>query len=236
MIQALKKWYRQRPAHGGWRHDLSRPGARFAAHLDMNLVDHGVLRRFWSNRALLDEGVWRSNQPSPRVIRKLARQGFRTIVNFRGESRFGSYILERDACARHGIRLVDYRLYSRGLPSVADIFAVKRIFETAERPMLIHCKSGADRAGIAAALYVLAVKGGTVEEAQRQLSFRFLHVRHAKTGILDRFLDAYAEFNARQPTAFLDWVQNHYDPVALRAGFRPRGPAGLLVDGILRRE
>ena len=84
---------------------------------DVNLVDHAVLRRFWTNRGTVAEGVYRSNQPSPRMIARLADEGIRTIVNLRGPSHFGSYALEREACERHGITLIDFRLYSAACPA-----------------------------------------------------------------------------------------------------------------------
>ncbi|MEM8658519.1 MAG: tyrosine-protein phosphatase [Pseudomonadota bacterium] len=219
-----------------WINDLDLPGARRKAWLDMNLVDHGIIRRFWRNRATLDRGVYRSNQPSPRQIRMLAQEGVRTIVNLRGANGFGTYALERETCAAVGIDLINFRLGSRRLPTIEEIEGLKEVFETSKRPLLIHCKSGADRAGMASALYVLAVMGDTAEEAQAHLSPRFLHFKKAQTGILDQFVQVYGAFNAHTPTPFMEWVHHHYDPEAIKAGFVPKGWADVVVDGLLRRE
>ena len=62
------------------------------------------------------------------------------------------------------------------------------LFNSIEKPALMHCKSGADRAGLMAALYVLIHCKKPVAEAMKQLSLRYLHVRQAKTGMLDSFL------------------------------------------------
>lgn len=237
MSSVLKSWYqaRRRAWRDLWRDGIRGRHGRFAAHLDMNLVDHAVLRRFWTNRGTVAEGVYRSNQPSPRMIARLADEGIRTIVNLRGPSHFGSYALEREACERHGITLIDFRLYSRGMPRPHEIHALKDVFDTAERPMLLHCKSGADRAGIGSALYIL-LNGGTPEEAQAHLSFRYLHISNAKTGLLDHFVQAYADFNARTPTPFLDWVDHHYDRKTLEAEFQPGGLSEFVVSRLLHRE
>jgi len=237
LLSALKTRLRamDRTWRDGWLGDLDRPGARRAAWLDMMLFDHGVLRLLWTNRDAVLPGVYRSNQPSPGQIAGWKERGIRTIVNVRGPSDWGSYVLEAQACERAGITLIDHRLYSRDMPTAESIHGLKRIFDTAARPLLIHCKSGADRAGLASALFVLFA-GGTIEAAQAQLSLRYLHVKSAKTGMLDHFLASYAAFNAHTPTPFLTWVDQHYDRDALRAEFRSRGLADLLVGGILQRE
>lgn len=230
-------WYTRRDAlRQRWAVDLEQPGARPMAVIDMNFLDHGILRRFWKNHAQLDRGVYRSNQPGPYRIRKLAKEGLRTIINLRGPNGLGSYALEREACAKHGIKLINFRLGSRRLPSAQEVADLKEIFETAERPLLFHCKSGADRAGLAAALYILAVKNGSAEEAAAQLSLKFLHIKSSETGILDRMVETYGVFNAKMPTPFMEWIEKHYDPEAIIAGFTAKSWAKVLVDSILRRE
>ena len=77
-----------------------------------------------------------------------AAQGFKTIINARGKSDTGYYFLEKEACEQHGITLIDLRLRSREPPSIEAILRCKQIFETINYPALMHCKSGADRAGV----------------------------------------------------------------------------------------
>jgi protein tyrosine/serine phosphatase len=101
-------------------------------------------------------------------------------------------------------------------------------------PGLVHCKSGADRAGLAAGLFVL-IRGGTVAAAMRQLSWRFGHIRQSKTGILDDFFALYAKTGeGKKP--FLDWVREDYDEDGLRAAFKAGRVAGFINDRILARE
>ena len=93
------------------------------------------------------------------MIRRLAAQGFKAVLNLRGATEYGSYLLEREACRAAGIELVDFKLTSRSLPSREEILALDAIFERLPRPFLMHCKSGADRAGFAAALYLMLRQG-----------------------------------------------------------------------------
>lgn len=237
MLRKLKSaWLaRDRVWRDTWAGDLSQPGARRNAVLDMTVFDHGLLRWFWTNLDEIAPGVWRSNQPSPRMIARLARKGIRTIVNFRGQSDWGSYLLEAEAAQRHGVTLVDYRLYSRKAPARAEILGAMDLFGRIDRPFLMHCKSGADRAGLGAAIYLL-MHGATPDAAARQLSLRYLHVRAAKTGILDAFVAMYARHHAGHGTDFATWVRDIYDPADLTASFKVTGPGSFLVDKVLRRE
>ena len=100
----------------------------------------------------------------------------------------------------------------------------------------MHCKSGADRAGLMSALYVLIKEKRPVEEALQQLSWRYGHWRQAKTGVLDYFLEQYRDYNAKTPIDFFDWVDNVYDPVKVKSEFMAGFLPSLIVDRILRRE
>jgi protein tyrosine/serine phosphatase len=50
------------------------------------------------------------------------------------------------------------------------------ILEAVEKPLLIHCQAGADRTGLATALYLAAIAKQGEEAAEDQLSIRYGHV------------------------------------------------------------
>jgi protein tyrosine/serine phosphatase len=231
---AVRRW--QRRWKDGWVGDLDAPGARQAATLDMLIFDHGLVRKAWRNLHEVDAGVWRSNQPDPAMIRRLAARGFRAILNLRGATEWGSYLLEREACRAVGIELVDFKLSSRTLPSRGEILALDAIFARLPRPFLMHCKSGADRAGFAAALYLMLQKGLDPDEAQQQLSWRYLHLRGAATGVLHHMLGRYKADCAAEPMGFREWVATRYDAAALMAEYRSGAVADFVVDRVLGRE
>ena len=128
------------------------------------------------------------------------------------------------------------RSSKREAPTAATILEAKALFEGMAYPALIHCKSGADRAGFAAALYLVLREGVPVREAMGQLSPRYGHFRFAKTGILDAFFARYLVEGEARGIGFLDWVEHHYDPAALTRSFRTRAWSSFLVDRVLRRE
>lgn len=215
---------------------LSRALGKPVSYLDMLLVDHGIFRLVYSNRHAIDGRVWRSAQPAPHHIRAFSRRGIRTIVNLRGERLCGSYWLESAACERYGIKLVNFQVRSRAAPTRDEVRRASDLFRTIDYPILMHCKSGADRAGLMSVLYAHLQQGLPMTEAMKQLSLRYGHVRQADTGILDVFFERYVAYNSVRPISFLDWVETVYDPEELKRTFLANGWANRLVNSVLRRE
>jgi len=135
-------------------YDLSKPLGRLKAYLNMQLEDHGFIRSIYNNFYALPGGMYRCSQPSPAQIRKYHRlYGIKTIVNLRGENPYGGYALEVATCRELGIELIDFNLYSRDMPSVEEVLGARDLFKRIAYPALMHCKSGADRAGLGATFY-----------------------------------------------------------------------------------
>jgi uncharacterized protein (TIGR01244 family) len=218
------------------KHDLALPRGRLRAYLDAAFVDHGFARLVWPNIHRVSDKLYRSGQVAPYHIARFARRGIKTVVNLRGRNDSGWYVLEMEACRKHGVAFVDFPTKSRDTPSKEMIHGAKRLFETIRYPALMHCKSGADRAGLMGVLYRMLHEGRPVEEALEQLSWRYGHMRQAKVGMIDYFFEQYRRYNSENPTAFLDWVDRIYDPASVKASFMSQWWANLVVDKILRRE
>jgi protein tyrosine phosphatase (PTP) superfamily phosphohydrolase (DUF442 family) len=220
----------------------SSPGwlnSRFApllCYTDMLFIDYGIARIAYNNRHRITEDVWRSAQPAPHHVGWMARRGIKTIVNLRGEQSFGTRWLEERACARHGVTLVNLELKSRAPPTRAKLLAIRKLLGRVEYPILVHCKSGADRAGLMSAIVRHERDGVPIEEAKKQLSLRFGHVGSADTGVLDAVFQRYLEDKAKTGIEFWDWVETVYDPDQVSKSFKARGWANRLVNGLLRRE
>ncbi|WP_335592230.1 fused DSP-PTPase phosphatase/NAD kinase-like protein [Hyphomonas oceanitis] len=221
--------------------DLATAAGRKRARRELIWGDHGFLRARFSNLHQIAPDMWRANQPSPRqVVEHAKARGIKTIINLRGASTKGYYLLEKEACEAAGIALVDFQVFSRDTPTKEAIFGARDLFARIEYPALMHCKSGADRAGIMSVLYMLLHEKVPFAEARQQLSFKYLHIKHGKTGMLDAFFDAYERYNAgRAPEAwkpFLDWVEEDYDRMAVKTEFLENFGAKVQVDKILGRE
>ena len=235
----MSHWGFLEPYIRAWRKslngDISTTKSRFHAYLDMLFIDHGLFRYFYANRFKVAGQVERQNHPPPLVIARAARRGVRTVINLRGDTGFGSDLLSREACRRHGLTLVDFKVYSRRAPSRELILEAKQLFDSVQYPILMHCKSGADRAGLMSALYLILHEGQPVAEAKKQLRWFYGHIRLTKTGIMDYFFETYEQANRQQAVSFLDWVRNDYDAQALQSTFKVNR-WGILLDRIMNRE
>ena len=166
----------------------------------------------------------------------MIKDGVRTIVNLRGERDCGAFRLQVAACRRYGIGLEELVVKSRAAPTREQVHEAKALFERIEHPILLHCKSGADRAGLASALYLILKENMPVEQAMGQLSVRYGHFKQADTGIIDAFFQRYIADNRVRPMPFLEWVDTVYDPGALLRAFKAGRWANLVVNSVLRRE
>ena len=211
------------------------PRRGFQDWAELMLKDHGFLRLAWHNLHEIRPGVWRSNQPAPWDVKRISSLGVKTIVNLRGARSDGGWRLEKEACDHAGITLVDFTVRSRAVPDYTVLKGAEALFKSIEYPFLMHCKSGADRAGIMSALYLLLIENVSVDEALEMLSFKYLHVKQAKTGLLDAFIESYRPAQ-NDGKSMLDWAKDDLDPQALHDGFMAKGWANRLVDDILKRE
>jgi protein tyrosine/serine phosphatase len=216
--------------------NLNNPADRKRAHREALWSDHGFLRLWVHNHHHIGGGMYRAVQPNVKRIDWLAEQGIKTIINLRGESPMGFYALEKEACEKHGIRLVNFRMYSRDVHSIPRLKGARDLFKRIEYPVLMHCKSGADRTGIMGVLYRHFIMGDTIEQAKEQLAFKYGHIRHGKTGMLDFFFEDYLAYIAHTPIDFTDWVETIYDPVDVKARFKAGKIGSAVTEGILRRE
>lgn len=216
---------------------IETPLQRARAWVNMHVVDHGFVRALYNNFYDIGGGMYRCSQPSPRQIHRYHNTlGIRSIINLRGPNPYGSYPLEQEVCARLGIELIDCVIYSRRAPFVHEVLRLRDAFADVQYPALLHCKSGADRAGLASALFRILQLGHAVPEAMQELDWRYGHFKQAKTGVLDFFLATYVARNARSPIDFLTWLNTEYDREQVEQSFHADGWASALVDHVLHRE
>lgn len=208
----------------------------YARYMDMLVLDHLFVRLVFPNRHRLSDEAWRAAQPLPHQVHDLPRRGIRTIVNLRGQVESSTYAYEQAACRKAGLKLVDFRIRSRAAPTRAELLAARDLFANVDYPMLMHCKSGADRVGLMSALYLYTRQGVPIEKARRQLSLRYGHIRQADTGVLDHVFDTYLADAAKSPIEFYEWVATVYDPKEISKRVHSHRWANRIVDKIFRRE
>ncbi len=122
--------------------------------------------------------------------RYIAEYGIQSVINLRGGNTDESWYKEEvNTCRKLGVRHFDLGLSAQEAPSPKDIRLLLAFFASVPRPVLIHCKGGADRAGLAAALWKMVVEGEPKSEARKQLSLRYGHLPMGPTQALDNFFD-----------------------------------------------
>ena len=217
--------------------DLTTQNGRTRTVLDYLWNDHAYLRLGFQNAHWISPELVRTNQPWPFQFRQWKEKGVKTIINLRGGFDASFYALERDACERLGLTLIDFTVTSREVPSRARVLGAKEMFDTIEYPALMHCKSGADRAGIMSVLYSHFRLGQPIRQAIDQLSFNYLHVKAGKTGVLDYVFERYLADAEPLGMSFTDWVESDaYDPVAMKAEFRAKWWGAILTEQLIKRE
>jgi len=217
--------------------DLTTPRGRLRTTLDHLWNDHAYLRLGFSNAHWISDELVRTNQPWPFQLKAWADRGIRTVINLRGGFDASFRALEVEACARLGLELVDFVIASRDVPTPEKVLGARALFETVRYPALMHCKSGADRAGIMAVFYKHFRQGQSIREALNQLSPRYLHVRAGLTGVLDYIFERYLAEGEPAGLTFVQWVESPaYDPVAIKADFKAAWWGTLLTDRLMRRE
>ena len=203
----------------GFGDDISTPSARRWTHLHFHVADHAFLRGLWTNLDLVAPGVWRSNQPGPARMARYADMGIRSILTLRGDARYSWLLFQEEAAAKHGMDLQVVSLRATQLADAETLIDALDRMEAMEKPLLIHCKSGADRTGLMSALWLLAHEGASVAEAEAQLSWRYLHRRDTKTGVLDHLIRTYGAARRETGIDVRTWLRHEYDPQAIRKEF-----------------
>ncbi|MBV2358586.1 tyrosine-protein phosphatase [Thalassococcus sp. CAU 1522] len=215
--------------------DITDPAARRWSALHYHIFDHAFLRVFWTNFWPVAPGVWRSNQPTHRRFEKYAAMGIKTVINLRGEDKRAHYLFEKESCDALGLTLVNAKLWAREAAPRRRIEAVIDALRAAERPMMFHCKSGADRAGFVAAMYQMIFEGVSVDEARKQLGLKYIHLDFTKTGVQDYVLDVYEARLVKGDIGFEDWIRTEYRASEIQEGWDKRRPALETAEALIRR-
>jgi protein tyrosine/serine phosphatase len=197
----FSEWKQDVPLKSGWR------GIVFAAlavvTLSMVVLTSVLGLRFSENVHMVEPGMaYRSAQLLPEELEfVISEHGIRSIVSltppepdedwYRAEIALSSAhrIAHYDVPIPRGVRLTAKQLQ--------DLVSALR---EAPKPVLIHSRSGADRAGLAAAIFQYAIASRPAGEASRQLSIRYGHLPYIlpETRAMDASFDEYVA--ATQPS------------------------------------
>jgi protein tyrosine/serine phosphatase len=134
--------------------------------------------RLTGNVHEVSQGVaYRSAQlEDDQLIATVEEYHIKSIINLRGDNLGDDwYTGELALSSKRGVAHYDIGMSSNSESDRGTVERLLAALETAPRPLLIHCYGGADRSGLASALFKRFVEGKSVDEAAEQLSFRYGH-------------------------------------------------------------
>lgn len=152
------------------------------------ILEHGNFHAITSGEA------YRSGQlDSSRLAYYIKKHNIRSVLNLRGNVASDGhsvaqwYLDEKRVSAELGAKHYDIYLSSTSEPEKEDVAKLMEFFKTAPRPVLIHCKSGADRTGLVASMWKVVVDKESKAEAEKQLTIRYGHFPIGGALAMDRF-------------------------------------------------
>jgi protein tyrosine phosphatase (PTP) superfamily phosphohydrolase (DUF442 family) len=171
--------------------------------------------------------VYRAAQPGPELSRWVKTYGVASILNLRGGSpRDPAYANEERVTRTQGVAFYDFPMSATRRPSRRELLVLIDLFQRCRYPLLVHCKSGADRTGLASAVYLLVKQGEPPARALREFSLHYGHVPLLGPERLHEPLveyDQWLEANRLTHTAdrFRTWVEREYRSANRSYSFTP---------------
>jgi hypothetical protein len=210
----------------------------FIALLAAATVPAGLLSRPWldGNLGVVDPGrVIRAAQPTTGLSGLIKDHHLASILNLRGGSfRDPWYSAEVKKADSSGVLFFDLPLSATQRPGRRELLLLIDLFDRCPYPLLIHCKAGADRTGLASAIYLMMRRGEPPQQAEGAFTLLHSHLPLFGPEHLHEPLDEYTRWLETHsvphtPERFREWVKNEYrsadphiDPVPLAAGPRKR--------------
>lgn len=162
--------------------------------------------------------VFRSSQPSPAFLERTVHdKNIRCVLKLNSPKESDWSRAESAEAAKLGVRFINIPMGVSRLPTREELLSLIDAISSAPRPLLIHCKIGSDRTGVASTLLAMH-DGATFDQAvASQLSIRYLHVGHIGEAVEDVIYRyrSYCEESGK-PTGgwdeFVDFARNAYHP------------------------
>ena len=146
-----------------------------------------------NRHAVIPGRVYRCSQPTEAHLREMVRDHhIRTVINLRGVSQVQDwYKVEARTLHDLNVSQEDVTFSANRLPPPSELRQLIEVLDHTEYPIVFHCKQGADRTGLTAAVALLLSPDATLSDAMRQLWPRYGHFRFGRTAAIDEFFDLY---------------------------------------------
>jgi protein tyrosine/serine phosphatase len=192
--------------------------------------EHNFINLFWFNFHKVDEGVYRSAQLTPWRLKKIIKKyNIKTIINLRGNKQNYLYKREKEICEKMGVEYYTISLKSRDITKIRkeELEKLINIFKSAKKPLLFHCKAGADRTGFAAVLWHLINGKDKNWAIDKELRLKYAYLSFSKAGILKELFKKYDE-----KEDFIEWFEKNKHKIH----YKGNKLINFLYEKILKRE
>lgn len=163
--------------------------------------------------------IYRSGQLGSEQLEQVIKEfGIRSIINLRGvKGDEDWYIQEKETAEKFGVELYNVaemgmELQSYRLPARDEVEKLIALIASVPRPILAHCKTGADRTGLFSAVTLLLGQNGDLEQAWDHSSLKYLAIEDSAGS---QFLQKYQDWlSGRKHTQklFTQWLEQTYLP------------------------
>jgi len=154
------------------------------------------LERAIFNFQEIEPGIYRSGRLPRETYPYLKKAGITTIINFIDKKKEAEK--EKSELAHLGIKTVSIPWNGFDYPKDQDVDTFLNVMkDPANRPVLVHCKRGAERTGLMIACWRIAEQGWKVEDAYQEMvrnRFRWFWYGHLK-----KYLYEFAKRHGQKP-------------------------------------
>jgi protein tyrosine/serine phosphatase len=194
------------------------------------IEEHNSINLFWNNFHKVDDGIYRSAQILPWKLKKIIKKNnIKTIINLRGKNNY-LYKKEKEIAEQMGVEYIEISISSRTLPKIEEVKKLKDILlNENKKPILFHCKAGADRTGFVAVLYGV-LKGKDVKSViKKELRLKYGFIALSKAGRVKEF---FSKYDNKQD--FIEWARENRDKI--QNNFSENPFIDFIYEKVLRRE
>ena len=163
---------------------------RLVGFLALGLLGLLAMTYWWVNfypnfHAVVEGELYRSAQLSPSQLKaSISEKQIASVINLRGaEPNEGWWLRETASCKEAGVTHHDFAWTNRNPPSREELYDFIETCRNTPKPLLVHCRSGADRTALACALYLHHIKNLAEAEARECYSLRYGHVPWASSRV-----------------------------------------------------
>jgi protein tyrosine phosphatase (PTP) superfamily phosphohydrolase (DUF442 family) len=161
--------------------------------------------------------LYRSAQPDDRLAGWIEEHNIKSVLNLRGGyPSYQWYAQEREIIRDHTVDYYEIPISAQLRPRKRELLQIIDLLGRARYPLLVHCKSGADRTGLGVALYHLMVQKELPQTALSGFSIYHAHIPLFGPEKLQQPIREYADWLEQKelihtPERFREWVETEYE-------------------------